>query len=366
MNYIILNGQKSDTIQGLLISSLPSIQKPLVRTEIEEIDGRDGDQVYKLGYSAYDKEMTIGLHGNYDIDEVIGFFDSEGTVIFSNEPDKYYYYQIIEQIDFERLARFRTATVTFHVQPFKFSSVDNKIFKDNNYLKVADYTETKNGITVSMTDGILSVSGNASEPTEIYIPCVCDCKDAQFGLTHNTYTVRARARGSNASKVGIRVCNNAPANPATLGYTILYLSTAEKEQSEELTEDRYFNFLYLYIQPSFNINMTAEIWVNNDSFHSITLRNKGNCVAKPVFKIRGTGNITLKMGGQNVFFITNLNLFEHIVIDTVEMNTYYETEFKNRSVSGEYKDLWFKKGDNTLSWVGAISELEVDEYSRWI
>ena len=54
------------------------------------------------------------------------------------------------------------------------------------------------------------------------------------------------------------------------------------------------------------------------------------------------------------------------MIDTVEMNTYYETEFKNRSVSGEYKDLWFKKGDNTLSWVGAISELEVDEYSRWI
>ena len=63
MNYIILNGKRSDQIKGLLIQSLPTIMKPLVRTEIEEIEGRDGDIVTKLGYSAYDREMLIGLHG---------------------------------------------------------------------------------------------------------------------------------------------------------------------------------------------------------------------------------------------------------------------------------------------------------------
>lgn len=126
MNYVILNGVKSTTIKGLLIQSLPPISKPLIRTQVEEIDGRDGDIVTKLGYSAYDKEMSIGLFGDYDVDEVIQFFDSEGTVTFSNEIDKYYNYQIIEQIDFERLIRFKTATVTLHVQPFKYSAVDMK------------------------------------------------------------------------------------------------------------------------------------------------------------------------------------------------------------------------------------------------
>ena len=125
MNYVILNDTKSTTIKGLLIQSLPPISKPLMRTSVEEIDGRDGDIVTKLGYSAYDKQMSIGLFGDYNVDEVIQFFDSEGTVIFSNEPDKYYNYQIIDQIDFERLIRFKTATVTFHVQPFKYSAVDN-------------------------------------------------------------------------------------------------------------------------------------------------------------------------------------------------------------------------------------------------
>lgn len=125
MNYITLNGYKSTLIKGLLISELPPITKPQQRTSIDEIDGRDGDIIAKLGYAAYDKKMTIGCYGDFSIDDIIQYFDSEGTVVFSNEPDKYYKYTILNQIDFERLCRFKKATVTFHVQPFKFSSVDN-------------------------------------------------------------------------------------------------------------------------------------------------------------------------------------------------------------------------------------------------
>ena len=132
-NYINLNGNISTNIQGLLIQSLPPISKPKIRTQVEEIDGRDGDIITPLGYGAYDKQLSIGLYGDFDIDEVIKYFDTKGIVIFSNEPDKYYNYQITEQIDFERLIRFRTATVTMHVQPFKYSAEDNsKEFNINN------------------------------------------------------------------------------------------------------------------------------------------------------------------------------------------------------------------------------------------
>ena len=125
-NYCILNGFRSDNVEGLLIQELPPIIKPPMRTEIEEIDGRDGSIVTHLGYGAYEKEMIIGLYGDYDIDHVIRFFNSSGTAIFSNELDKVYQYQIVEQIDFERLAHFRVATVTFYVQPFKHSSVEEE------------------------------------------------------------------------------------------------------------------------------------------------------------------------------------------------------------------------------------------------
>ena len=119
-NYVIINGVNSLDIQGLAINNLPPITKPMIRTQREEIDGRDGDIVTELGYSAYDKSMEIGLYGNFDIDAIIKYFTGEGTIVFSNEADKYYNFKILDQIDYEKLLKFKTATITFHCQPFKY------------------------------------------------------------------------------------------------------------------------------------------------------------------------------------------------------------------------------------------------------
>lgn len=165
-NYIILNDRSSEEIPGLLIQELPPISKPLLRNQIEEIDGRDGDIVMPLGYAAYDKDVSIGLYGKFDVDDVIEYFNSEGKVVFSNEPDKYYKYQVLNQIDFERLVRFRTATVTFHVQPFKYSDDEKeKTYTsfDNNSVTIRNngnyYSRPK--ITIFGTGTInLSLNGN--------------------------------------------------------------------------------------------------------------------------------------------------------------------------------------------------------------
>lgn len=157
-NYIILNGNISTNIQGLLIQNLPAISKPKIRTQVEEIDGRDGDIITPLGYSAYDKQLSIGLYGDFDIDEVIKYFDTKGIVIFSNEPDKYYNYQITEQIDFERLIRFRTATVTMHVQPFKYSAEDNS--KEFNITNENSIQIRNAGNIYSKPKMIITGSGN--------------------------------------------------------------------------------------------------------------------------------------------------------------------------------------------------------------
>lgn len=159
-NYVIINGVNSTTINGLAINEMPPITKPSIRTNTEEIDGRDGDIVTRLGYSAYDKEMTIGLYGSYDLDEIMSYFNQSGTIIFSTESDKYYNFEILEQIDYEKLLKFKTATITMHCQPFKYEvnetpialvSGDNIVRnKGNIYAKPIIYVKGSGTITIGL------------------------------------------------------------------------------------------------------------------------------------------------------------------------------------------------------------------------
>lgn len=148
MDYIIINGKKSTLINGLIITSLPPITKPKIRANLEQIDGVDGDIVNKLGYSAYDKTFEIGLSYNYNVDDVIEYFNTQGQITFSNEPDKYYNFTTLNQIDFEKLLRFKKAKITIHVQPFKYSNIEST--------KTYEFTQTSQSVNVRNNGNIYS------------------------------------------------------------------------------------------------------------------------------------------------------------------------------------------------------------------
>lgn len=143
MNTIFWKGVFSTTIEGLLISELPPISKPPLRVKETTIDGRDGSIIEELGYSSYDKTITIGLRGNFNINKVIKYFTGEGEIIFSNEPEKVYTAKIVDQIDYNRLLRFRTAIVKFRVQPYKHKY--NEAYKETQ-------TATATGTSIAVND----------------------------------------------------------------------------------------------------------------------------------------------------------------------------------------------------------------------
>lgn len=164
MNSIIWKGVLSTSINGLLISELPPISKPKMRVKETTIDGRDGSIIEELGYEPYDKPVVIGLHGNFDINKVIKYFTGEGEVVFSNEPDKVYTAKIVGQIDYNRLLRYRQATILFRTQPYK-----NKL---NEAYKEAQ-TTTANGTSIVLNDGAnatvksITVSGKSEGQVEV-------------------------------------------------------------------------------------------------------------------------------------------------------------------------------------------------------
>ena len=194
---ITINGVSSKTIAGLLVTSLPPISKPAQRALVDVIDGRDGDVITPLGFAAYDKPVGIALTKDYDVNEVIKFFNSSGVVVFSNEPDKYYNFAIYEQIDFERLIRFKTATVIFHVQPYKY----------NNNETPLNFAITS-GIPVSVTN-----SGNTNSKPDIIITgegvVNLDINGEQvlnidFGEDEQTYIIDSDAMNAYATENAIK------------------------------------------------------------------------------------------------------------------------------------------------------------------
>ena len=355
INYIELNGEKSTNVKGLIIQSLPPITKPKMRTSKEEIDGRDGDIITKLGYSAYDKEVGIGLHGDFDIDDAISFFDSEGEVVFGNEPDKYYRYQILDQIDFERLVRFRTAKVKMHVQPFKYDAVDRTFDIVNQFLHVCDSTATKFGITVTSSGGSIRVAGRATSDVDIEVPI------ESMSLS-GSYTMTASASGS-AAGCALRLIDGSPS--ISFGGSYMELkSNAAATINATADSNAEYDALWLDIKAGTSVDFTLSVTMASNEFDSITLANRGNVISRPTVTVYGSGNVELAINAVTVLSFSIEG--GSITIDAEEMNAYHGDTLMNRHVTGDYADLRLNVGENVVSWRGDVTGIRIEDFSRWL
>lgn len=347
INHIIINGKDSRDVDGLLVQSLPAISKPLIRTEIEEIDGVDGDRVTKLGYSAYDKTAVIGLHGKYNVDDVISFFDSEGEVIFSNEPDKRYRFQIVEQIDFERLGRFKTAEVVFHVQPFKYDAVKHATEFNSERFVIPDTRIVSGGVTLTAVNNVVTITGTATRDQQLYLPI------EDVVVNAGSYTLESWDGNAQAC-----VCYNSPSDAMAGTFNL------GENQTVTLSETKTYNYVWL-ILPKGAVDITTSFTIINNAVTSIEFRNRGNVFSKPTVTVYGSGDVTLSLNGSRIFSIA-LGNFEYITIDVEKMNAYKGTQLMNRYVSGDYDLLHAQVGINVLTWTGNVTHMDIFNYSRWI
>ena len=361
LNEIILNGISSNTLQGLLIQSLPSISKPLMRSQKEEIDGRDGDIITPLGYSSYDKIFSIGLSYNYDINAIIKFFDSEGTVTFSNEPDKYYNYQILEQIDFERLLRFKTATVTMHVQPFKYPTSEDPATFSRNRIKLQSYNQTTSGVTVKVTEGLvydqeIVITGNGTATFSIPIQTLT--------ITPDRYAFSAYAEGTGAEHCEVRLINGDPSS--SFGNDKITL--AENKMGTIITttdSNQTYDYIYVSVNSNTELNVAVNISFNGTGNTDFEINNSGDYPSKPILSIFGSGIGNIYLNSELLFKI-DLSDFGYITIDTFNMEASKDAVLKNRSVTGNYENFSLNPGVNQITCDGNISDITISNYSRFL
>ena len=193
MNYIKWNNKDSRDVKGLIICELPPITKPQMRAKETVIDGVDGSIIEELGYESYDKSIAVGLKIGANIDDIIEYFSGNGEIIFSNEPTKYYIARIIKNIDYKRLLRYRTATVTFRVQPFKYDSTEADRYANSesqNLIVENIGNHTAKPLITIKGEGTVELSLNGTAICQYTFPegddtVILDCEkqDAYLGTT---------------------------------------------------------------------------------------------------------------------------------------------------------------------------------------
>ena len=96
----------------------------------------------------------------------------------------------------------------------------------------------------------------------------------------------------------------------------------------------------------------------------LNITNIGNYISKPLITIKGTGTVELGVNGTVICRYTFPNNEDTVILDSEKQDAYLGNLLKNRNMVGDFPIL--EKGNNVISWSGAVNTISVKRYSRWL
>lgn len=123
----------------------------------------------------------------------------------------------------------------------------------------------------------------------------------------------------------------------------------------------YNSFLLQFkVQPfKYNINPFAdELTLTAQTI----IRNGGTVYSEPIITVYGSGDITLSINGVD---FPLYGVSEYITIDSEMMEVFKGTANQNSKYGGETFPR-LEVGENTISWTGNVSRVEIQPKWRWL
>ena len=107
--------------KGIVIEKIDWFKKPQRRNDVKLINGVHGGMIVEYGYSPMVVTMNVGLTDMAKLDEVMALLDGAGILTFSGDSGKYRNANVLEQVDYDKLLRFRKASIDFFIaDPFRY------------------------------------------------------------------------------------------------------------------------------------------------------------------------------------------------------------------------------------------------------
>ena len=119
-----------------------------------------------------------------------------------------------------------------------------------------------------------------------------------------------------------------------------------------------------HVQPYKYLKDESKVSLSITTQTSVEVENKGLEVSKPIFMLEGSGTIEIAVNGINIFKYTFPNGENKVIVDSLKEEAYLEGVYKNRNMLGEFPKL--EVGNNTISWTGTLTKIEIEPKSRWL
>lgn len=121
--------------------------------------------------------------------------------------------------------------------------------------------------------------------------------------------------------------------------------------------EEYGKFQVTFKSDPYEYSIEQPITITNP----VTIMNQGTLHSLPKLTIYGTGNITIQINGIS-FQVKDVNPF--VIVDSDLMECYYNTTPMNDKMVGKFPA--FKEEENTISWTGNVSKIDIETRWRYI
>lgn len=98
----------------------------------------------------------------------------------------------------------------------------------------------------------------------------------------------------------------------------------------------------------FDVTFTCEpyIYIDDEEMELNTVLYNNYLVSKPIYRIVGEGNLTLKINDKTI----KANVGQELIIDTDKGLCYREGIVNNVALEGRFEDMHLLEGNNSFSW----------------
>lgn len=192
---LTINGTSLSSI-GVIVETQTQFTKPKRRNQRSYADKVDGSISEFLGYDGYTLDYKITPTESEHFDELYALLDGDVILEASDDPDKFWYASVEDEIKYGAIALWKTTTIIFYVyNPFRY-------VKSESLQTITAFPATINNAGTAIAKPLLKITGSGVVNLTLngvtfeyefdtpYVYIDCESEEVYYGTASKTRNLK--------------------------------------------------------------------------------------------------------------------------------------------------------------------------------